>query len=269
VLLTAFGYDYVPGNLAAALALRSAGEKAGSDPLAVDVAYFMTGAAGAGGASGGTRASAASVIGEEGYALRDGRLVPQRPGHEIVRLRAGGRLRPAVSVPASEQFFLPRLAPGLESVRVGLGWFGALTPAVAVASRVAGLVDRVPPLRAGIGRVLGPVVRRVAGGSSGGPGEHARAQTGSLVVADVRGGDGELLAHVELTGPNGYTLTAELLAWGARALAGLVPGLPPPAAAGALGPVEAFGLDDLQAACAGVGLVESDGGSQDESQVPA
>ena len=33
-LLTAFGYDYVPGNLAAALALREAGEEA----VAVDVA---------------------------------------------------------------------------------------------------------------------------------------------------------------------------------------------------------------------------------------
>jgi short subunit dehydrogenase-like uncharacterized protein len=257
VVLTAFGYDYVPGNLAAALALRRAAEAGAGEPVAVEVGYFMTGEAGAGGASGGTRASAVAMVGEAGYAWLDGRLVPQRPGHELLRVRAGGRLRPAVSVPATEQFFLPRLAPTLRTVRVGLGWFGPLTPAVAVASRAAGLVDRLPPLRAGLGRLLAPAVRRVAGGSSGGPDEQSRARTGSLVVAGVRSGDDRLLAHVELTGPNGYTLTADLLAWAARALAGLVPGLPPPAAAGALGPVEAFGLDTLQAACAAAGLVES------------
>ena len=39
-LLTAFGYDYVPGNLAGALALREAGERA----VSVDVGYFVGGA---------------------------------------------------------------------------------------------------------------------------------------------------------------------------------------------------------------------------------
>jgi short subunit dehydrogenase-like uncharacterized protein len=53
-LVTAFGYDWVPGNLAAALALREAGDEA----LSVEVAYFVTGDAGLE-MSGGTRASAA------------------------------------------------------------------------------------------------------------------------------------------------------------------------------------------------------------------
>ncbi|HYY09466.1 MAG TPA: saccharopine dehydrogenase NADP-binding domain-containing protein [Kineosporiaceae bacterium] len=257
VLLTAFGYDYVPGNLAAALALQRASGTATS----VDVAYFMTGASGAGGASGGTRASAVGMIAEPGYALRSGRIVPERPGFELWHAEARGRVRPLVTVPASEQFFVPRLAPGLDEVRVGLGWFGPLTQPLALASRVAGAVDRVPPLRSGLGRVLSPLVRRVARGSSGGPDAAARARTGSLVVADVRDAARERLAHVELTGPNGYTLTADLLGWAARALAGLVPGVALPAAAGALGPVEAFGLDTLQAACAEAGLVEATAGA--------
>ena len=46
-LLTAMGYDWVPGNLAAALALREAGDAARS----VEVGYFMTGAV-SGGMSG-------------------------------------------------------------------------------------------------------------------------------------------------------------------------------------------------------------------------
>src|SRR5436190_9659960 len=51
-LFTAFGYDYVPGNLAGALALREAGEAATS----IDIAYFTPGRFAT---SGGTKASAA------------------------------------------------------------------------------------------------------------------------------------------------------------------------------------------------------------------
>jgi hypothetical protein len=57
------------------------------------------------------------------------------------------------------------------------------------------------------------------------------------------------LAEVRLEGPDGYTLTARLLAWGAqRAAAGEITGL------GALGPVDAFGLAGLRAGAAECGL---------------
>jgi short subunit dehydrogenase-like uncharacterized protein len=253
-LLPAFGYDYVPGNLAGALALQRAAAT-GATVASLDIGYFMTGPFGAGAASGGTRASAVGMLAEPGYAFQGGRLVPQRPGHDVLRLDAGGRRRTAVSVPASEQFTLPRLEPALRDVRVGLGWFGPLSPALAAASRTAGVVDTVldglPALRTASARALAPLGRRIAGGSSGGPDAAARARTGSLVVAEARGGRGELLAHVELEGPNGYTLTGDLIAWAARQLS-----TSGPAGAGALGPVDAFGLDTLQAACAAAGLVE-------------
>ena len=51
-MLTAFGYDWVPGNLAGGLALQDAGKQA----VRVDVGYFMTGTT-RDGMSGGTRAS--------------------------------------------------------------------------------------------------------------------------------------------------------------------------------------------------------------------
>ncbi|HVE67657.1 MAG TPA: saccharopine dehydrogenase NADP-binding domain-containing protein, partial [Solirubrobacteraceae bacterium] len=57
-LVTAMGYDWVPGNLAGALALREAGDRA----IRVDLGYFMTGRAGSGDMSGGTRASAAGAV---------------------------------------------------------------------------------------------------------------------------------------------------------------------------------------------------------------
>ncbi|MFZ4487643.1 MAG: saccharopine dehydrogenase NADP-binding domain-containing protein, partial [Candidatus Nanopelagicales bacterium] len=42
-LLTAFGYDYVPGNLAGALAIASA-RASGSTPVRVEIGYFVQGA---------------------------------------------------------------------------------------------------------------------------------------------------------------------------------------------------------------------------------
>ena len=57
------------------------------------------------------------------------------------------------------------------------------------------------------------------------------------------------LAEVQLSGGNWYAFTADFMAWAARAAAaGRVKG------AGALGPVEAFGLEELERGCALAGL---------------
>jgi short subunit dehydrogenase-like uncharacterized protein len=71
-MLTAMGYDWVPGNLAGALALDRAGDLA----TRVDVGYFITG----GGArpSGGTAASLAGSIAAPAYGFRDGRIQTER-----------------------------------------------------------------------------------------------------------------------------------------------------------------------------------------------
>jgi hypothetical protein len=66
------------------------------------------------------------------------------------------------------------------------------------------------------------------------------------VARDASGGE---LAAVRLTGGDPYSFTAPILAWAAaKAAAG---GVQP---AGALGPVEAFGLGDLETGCAGAGF---------------
>jgi hypothetical protein len=71
----------------------------------------------------------------------------------------------------------------------------------------------------------------------------------SDVVAVAGDANGTMLAAVRLSGGDPYSFTAPLLAWAAgRAAAG---GVRP---AGALGPVEAFGLDALEAACASAGF---------------
>jgi short subunit dehydrogenase-like uncharacterized protein len=244
-LVTAAGYDFVPGNLAAALALERAGERA----AAVHVGYFMSGRAAPREAmSGGTMASLAGVLLEPGFAWRGGLLRTERAAVRVRSFHAGGRELQGVSVAGSEHFALPRLRPLLRDVDVYLGWFGPASRAMQAFSTVGAAAARVPGLKAG----ADTLAARLAPGSSGGPDADARARTGSLVVAEALDAAGTSLARVELHGPNPYTYTGEMLAWGAHQAAedGFEGG------AGALGPVDAFGLRALEAANAEFGLRE-------------
>jgi short subunit dehydrogenase-like uncharacterized protein len=243
-LVTAFGYDWVPGNLAGALALREAGDAA----VRVDVGYFLTGRAGAGASSGGTRASALGILLAPGYAHRGGRLVTEPPARRVRAFDLGHRRAEAVSVAATEHFALPRLRPRLGEVGVYLGWAGSLSRAVQVASAGTSLVTRLPGARGALGALLRPL----APGSSGGPDAEARARVGSLVVAEAFDARGAQLARVRLTGVNPYDFTAAILAWGAQAAAGgALQGT------GALGPVDGFGLEALERACAQAGIARA------------
>lgn len=236
-LVTAMGYDWVPGNLAGALALREAGERAAR----VDLGYFMTGRAGSGDMSGGTRASAAGAVTAPSFGWRGRRIVTERGAKRVRTFSVRGRDRPAISVGSSEHFTLPRLAPGLLEVNAYLGWFGPASRPMQAMSAVTSLP--------GVGRAVGAVAGRLVKGSTGGPDAAQRAKTGTHVQAVAYDGAGSEVAHVVLEGPNGYTLTGDFLAWGAsRALAGRLNGT------GALGPVDGFGLDELEAGCAEAGL---------------
>jgi short subunit dehydrogenase-like uncharacterized protein len=238
-LLTAFGNEWVAGNLAGALALREAGDEAAR----VEVAYFFTGSGGQ--ASGGTRASTAAVVAESGFAWRSGRITAERAARRVRRFDAEGQRRPAVSVASSEHYALPRLAPGLREVDVYLGWFGAMSRAMQVMSAGTALATRIPGTR----RVIDAISRRAAKGSSGGPDAAARAKSGGHYVAAAYDGGGRQLSEVRLDGPNRYTLTGQLLAWAAQTAAsgGLL-------GKGALGPVDGFGLEQLEAGCVEMGL---------------
>ena len=235
VLLTAMGYDWVPGNLAGGLALQDAGEAA----TRLDVGYFFLGEM-RGGASGGTLASAAGILFEPTYAYRGGRIVTERAGARVRSFDVNGRALKGLTVGSTEALSLPRLHATLRDVDTYLGWFGPATPAVSKAMLVATL----PPARAAIGALAGR-----ATGSSGGPDAAARAKSRSHIVAVASDAGGAPLATVHVEGANGYDFTAGMLAWAAeRALAGGLHG------AGALGPVEAYGLDALREGCAEAGI---------------
>ena len=76
-----------------------------------------------------------------------------------------------------------------------------------------------------------------------------RARSGSHIVGEAYSAGGDKLAEVHLSGVDGYSFTGEVLAWGAeRAAAGDLKGV------GALGPVDGFGLDKLEAGVAEAGI---------------
>lgn len=235
-LLTAFGFDYVPGNLAAALALREAPEA-----VRADIGYFMVSP----GTSGGTRASMAGMLFERGFALRGGRVVAERTGSRIRTFEVAGKSRTGVSIPGSEHYALTRTHPGLREADVFLGLPPVAARGLQVTSLVNGVVARVGPLR----RLAEGALNQVVKGSTGGPGAESRARTRTWAVAEVSDAADRVLASVTLTGNDAYDFTAGILAWGARtALDGGLLG------SGALGPVDAFGVDALTVGAAEAGF---------------
>ena len=248
VLLTAFGYDYVPGNLAGALALQAAGPTAAR----VRVGYFVRGNLRKAG-SAGTRASATGLLLDPGYALRGGRIVTERIAAHLASFELDGTRKEAFSIGSSEQFALPRLRPPsagadggpepvpVTDVGVYLGWFGRATRLVHYGSVLSTPLGRLPAAH----RALDAVTRRIQRSRSG-PGTQAIV---SDVVAVAAEASGHTLAAVRLTGGDPYSFTAPILAWAAAKAA--ADGVRP---AGALGPVEAFGIGSLESACAAAGF---------------
>jgi short subunit dehydrogenase-like uncharacterized protein len=242
VLLTAFGYDYVPGNLAGALALEAAGPAA----VRVQVGYFVHGNVQKA-TSAGTRASVAGVLLAPGYSLRGGRVVTERTAAHVASFEIDGSRRQAFSIGSSEQFALPRFRhqPPLTDVSVYLGWLGAATGLVHYASAVAAPLERFKGVRDGLDQLARQIQRSRATPDTG--------QTlRSDVVAEAADAHGRRLATVRLTGGDPYSFTAPMLAWAAGTAA--AQGVRP---AGALGPAEAFGLASLERACAEAGFHRS------------
>jgi YbgC/YbaW family acyl-CoA thioester hydrolase len=209
-LLTAFGWECVPGNLVAGLALREAGDAA----VRVDTGYFYTGRVGF---SAGTRASFAEAMLLPSFAFRDRAIRTVRGAERYRTLSVSGEERPCVALGASEHFALPRVFPQLREVNAYLGWFGALGPrAPSLIHAVAGIGSRalrVPGARPFAAAVL----RRVLRGSSGGPSEAER------IAYDAEGAERAGCLQPSHRGPQGAPLR--------------------------VGPVDAFGLEELEAGC--------------------
>jgi short subunit dehydrogenase-like uncharacterized protein len=238
-LLTAMGYDFVPGALAGALAL----EEAGAEATRVDIGYYALGMTTQSGTSG-TRASLVGSSLDESHAFRDGKLRTVRTAERVRSFPVRDKERPAVSVGGAEHLGLPAAYPQLEEVNVYLGWFGPFARPMQAGALIGSVATRLPGVREAL-TFAGERLAALAEGPDAGttPGGE------SWISAQAFDGGGRQLAEVHLSGGNWYAFTADFIAWVARAAAGgRVKG------AGALGPVQAFGLDELERACATAGL---------------
>jgi short subunit dehydrogenase-like uncharacterized protein len=204
VLLTAFGFDYVPGDLAARLA---AGD--GDDLDEVIAAYSVQSM----GTSAGTRRTIARVMRQPTVAYEDGKLVPSRFAATTRRVRFPFGEKHVVEWGGTEPLTVPRHT----RVRRVRSYFRA--------PRLAAPLGRLAPLAA-------PLVRLSARVGHD-PSPERRARGRFTVVAEARGPS--VRRRATLTGSDSYGLTALLIAGGAQALRnGEVRG------AGALAPAEAF-----------------------------
>jgi short subunit dehydrogenase-like uncharacterized protein len=206
VVLPAFGFDYVPGDLAARLAAEQV-----HGPLdEVVVAYSVKGV----GTSRGTRRTIGEVMGQPQVAWADGRLVESRFGATTRTMRFPFGERTVVEWSGTEPLTVPRHTD-VQNVRSYLR-------APALAAKAGGL-----------GRLAAPLVRLGSRLGPSGPSEASRRRSRFAVVAEARGDGGE--ARAVVTGSDVYGLTARLLVLGAQAvLAGEARG------SGVLAPAEAF-----------------------------
>ena len=248
-LLPAFGHDWVPGNLAAALALRTAGEAARS----VEIGYFdyvrgrwFTGVPMSIFTSG-TRATLASDAPPDSHTFTGGAVEPSRLARRVHSFEVDGRRMSAVSYGATEHLALSRLAPQLTDVEVYLGWFGQASRLMSAMIGAMSVASRVP----GVGALQRRRFEKALQVTGEGPDDWPQDGV-CRTVAITRDADGQQLSRVDVQGPtNGYQLTGDLMAWAAeRLLDGS------PRRSGACGPVDAFGLDVVEKELADLGLRE-------------
>jgi short subunit dehydrogenase-like uncharacterized protein len=204
VALTSFGFDYVPGDLAARLAAE------GLEPLdEVLAAYSVSSMA----ASAGTRTTVGHVMQQPQVVWEGGRLIESRFGASTRRVKFPFGERTVVEWSGTEPLTVPRHT---QTRRVR-----SYVRAPKGAARTAR-----------IARLAAPLIR-LSGRIGHGPSAERRARTTFAVVAEARGPKGA--RRVTLTGRDVYGLTASLIAHGAAALwAGEARGV------GTLAPAEAF-----------------------------
>jgi short subunit dehydrogenase-like uncharacterized protein len=247
-LMTAMGFDFVPGALAGALALREAGEAA----VRVDVGYFSLGM-GADGASAGTRESLVGATLNDNHAYRARAVRRVRPAERVRTFDVKGKARTAISVGGAEHYTLPEAFPLLNEVNVYLGWFGPLAKPLQAGSLAGTVALKLPGVRS----VLQAAGERLVA-MAGAPEPGTTPGTLSWIAAVACDAAGEPLAEVHVTGTDAYDFTASFLAWAAMRCAGGNR----PSAVGAVGPVRAFGLEVLEQGCAAAGLTRlRDGGA--------
>ena len=226
-VVPAMGFDYVPGDLIAALAAR------GQEPLEMlEVAYCVSDVA----VTRGTMRSVLEMLAGEGVEYTGGSFRPAGRPPLGERFDFGGDVGelPVMRYPGGEVVTVPR---HVRTRSVRLRWATPsfvpapqLAPWLPAALPVAGLLLRTP-----LAGVADAVIERLPEG----PGEDDRRASRFTIVAEAQGKDGTRSRAV-VRGEDVYGLTAAIIVRGAELLAE-----DDFAASGALAPAEAFDPEAL------------------------
>lgn len=241
VIMTACGFDYVPGQLAAGKLMQDYGDEVET----LNVTY-STADGRIANLTTGTLSSFCTGISEQGIFYNDGQWRQGYIGGSTHQITAGDKKIKGIAVPASECLELPRIYPDLKNVNVYLAWFGAFGGAMSLLNRLQHQLFKIPGYRSllnSIGQRV-PVPRRTS------PSITAKNEGPSLIVAEAYNSGGELLGTRTIDGHNMYYYTGEIMAWMASQIQkGEIKEF------GVVGPVRAFGLDALEQAHAEIGFV--------------
>ncbi|MCA1711951.1 MAG: saccharopine dehydrogenase NADP-binding domain-containing protein [Actinobacteria bacterium] len=219
--LPAFGFDYVPGDLLAAVAAAQV-----EAPREVHVAYLVRGRGVL--ASRGTRTTLATLASEPMLAW-DGSLRDERVG-EARRLAWFPRPvgpRHAAAIPGGEALTVPRHVRGVEVVRT----YMAMPSIAAEGLQFGAALARWAP--------ADRLLRRAGALGPEGPSPRQRAATRWACVAEVAGADGTVV-RAWANGRDVYGFTAEAMALAAARL--LDDGA---RASGVVAPAEAFAAESV------------------------
>lgn len=242
-LISACGYDYLPGNCAAGILLKAAGSKAAR----IDIGYYSkkNGRVESLDMSQGTATSLRMAMVAPIKVWRSGRFIEETGGIRVRDFLIDGIENPGLTISCSEHFSLPRLYPFLQEINVYLGWFGKRTRLMQRAAIMQSWLLKLPGYRASATFMLA----LLPASKGRGPNAEQRRNNVSHVVAEAFDVNGQMLARAELVGADGYTFTANVMAWAAdMASQGKVVKI------GAVGPIEAFGLEALRQGCEQSGL---------------
>jgi short subunit dehydrogenase-like uncharacterized protein len=234
-LIPAVGFDYVPGDLAAALAARDAG---GGPLRRMTLAYAVAGF----GATRGTMRSALEMLGSEDLEYVDGdwRPAPAIPQRGEFAFPAPLGRQAVARYPGGEVVTVPRHVDTREVVqRITTSTF-VPHPLLTAVFPAVGAARSVP--------LLGPGIDALIGRLPEGPGEEARRRAAFTIVAEAEPESGAP-ARVTVRGTDVYGLTAVIAVH--AALLTLEPAF---TATGALAPAQAFDVDAFLAHLAPHGL---------------
>ncbi|MCU1600201.1 MAG: Saccharopine dehydrogenase [Frankiales bacterium] len=186
-LVPACGFDYVPGDLGAAVAAAELGRR----PEQIDVVYAMAG----GGATRGTAKSGIGIVTSGRPKL--GRLVI--PG-----------LSEAVRLPWGEEVTVPLHQPQAV-VRTGIA-------APSWATRVTQVVGPVSPALSPLLKLARPLLERAVDRMPEGPSPQSRAETRCTTWSVARAGTDEVRVEVKVR--DAYGITARFLVAASQQIAG-------------------------------------------------